>query len=97
VDYTQRFVEVEQRALDLPGEAPGKIGFNVNWGPYRLEITDPATGLTTRFPFTAGWSYDDDNRGLDARPVKVKLACCWWRPISCCTASPSMPSPPAPR
>lgn len=74
VDYTQRFVEVEQRALDLPGEAPGKIGFNVNWGPYRLEITDPATGLTTRFPFTAGWSYDDDNRGLDARPDKVKLA-----------------------
>ena len=56
------------------GEAPGKIGFHVNWGPYRLEITDPATGLTTRFPFTAGWSYDDDNRGLDARPDKVKLA-----------------------
>ncbi len=74
VDYTQRFVEVEERALDLPGEAPGRIAFNVNWGPYRLEINDPATGLTTRFPFTAGWSYDDDNRGLDARPDKVKLA-----------------------
>lgn len=74
VDFTQRFVEVEERALDLPGEAPGKIGFNVNWGPYRLEVTDPATGLTTRYPFTAGWGYDDDNRGLDARPDKVKLA-----------------------
>ncbi len=74
VDYTQRFVEVEERALDLPGETPGRIAFNVNWGPYRLEVTDPATGLTTRFPFTAGWSYDDDNRGVDARPDKVKLA-----------------------
>jgi alpha-2-macroglobulin len=74
VDFTQRFVEVEQKALDLPGEAPGRIGFNVNWGPYRLEITDPDTGLTTRYPFTAGWSYEDDNRGIDARPDKVKLA-----------------------
>lgn len=74
VDFTQRFVEVEQRALDLPGDTPGQIGFNVNWGPYRLEVTDPTTGLTTRYPFTAGWSYDDDNRGLDARPDKVKLA-----------------------
>ncbi|MCP5474906.1 MAG: alpha-2-macroglobulin family protein [Rhodanobacteraceae bacterium] len=74
VDFTQRFVEVEQRSLDLPGESPGSIGFNVQWGPYRLEITDPATGLITRYPFTAGWSYDDDNRGVDARPDKVKLA-----------------------
>lgn len=74
VDFTQRFVEVEQKSLDLPGEAPGRIAFNVNWGPYRLDITDPATGLTTRYPFTAGWSYDDDNRGVDARPDKVKLA-----------------------
>lgn len=74
VDYTQRFVEVEQRALDLPGENPGRIAFNVNWGPYRLDITDPVTGLTTRYPFTAGWSYADDNRGVDARPDKVKIA-----------------------
>ncbi len=74
VDYTQRFVEVEERALDLPGETAGRVAFNVNWGPYRVEITDPATGLTTRYPFTAGWSYDDDNRGVDARPDKVKLA-----------------------
>ena len=35
---------------------------------------DPATGLTTRYPFNAGWSWDDENRGLDARPDKVKLA-----------------------
>src|SRR5690606_27244977 len=33
-----------------------------------------ATGLTTRYPFRAGWSWDDQNRGLDARPDKVKLA-----------------------
>ncbi|MCC6594222.1 MAG: alpha-2-macroglobulin family protein [Xanthomonadales bacterium] len=74
VDYTQRFVEIEERMLDLPGETPARITFDVNWGPYRLEVSDPATGLVTRLPFTAGWSYEDDNRGLDARPDKVKLA-----------------------
>ncbi|WP_256843698.1 hypothetical protein, partial [Pseudomonas aeruginosa] len=34
---------------------------------------DPSTGLTSRYPFRAGWSWGDDNRGLDARPDKVKL------------------------
>src|SRR3546814_20840426 len=27
-----------------------------------------------RYPFRAGWSWNDDNRGLDARPDKVKLS-----------------------
>ncbi|MFO1494453.1 MAG: alpha-2-macroglobulin [Lysobacterales bacterium] len=74
VNYTQRFVEQAGQTLDLPDSGPGRLAFPVTWGPYRLEITDPATGLTTRLPFTAGWSYDDDNRGLDPRPDKVKLA-----------------------
>ncbi|MEO7062721.1 MAG: alpha-2-macroglobulin family protein, partial [Dokdonella sp.] len=41
---------------------------------YRVEVLDPATGLTTRLPFFAGWSWNDDNRGKEARPDKVKLA-----------------------
>lgn len=43
-------------------------------GDYRLEVFDPVTGLTMRYLFRAGWSWGDDNRGLDARPDKVKLA-----------------------
>ena len=46
----------------------------VEWGNYRIEIADPATGLTTRLPFFAGWSWNDENRGKEARPDKVKLA-----------------------
>lgn len=74
VNYTEHFVEQASQTLDLAGTRPGRLAFPVTWGPYRLEITDPATGLTTRLPFTAGWSYQDDNRGLDPRPDKVKLA-----------------------
>ncbi len=72
-DFTSRFETVETRTVDV-GTTPAKIAFPVQWGGYRLEVTDPATGLTTRYPFNAGWSWDDDNRGLDARPDKVKVA-----------------------
>ncbi len=46
----------------------------MEWGEYRVDVLDPATGLTMRYPFRAGWSWDDENRGLDARPDKAKLA-----------------------
>ncbi|TAA20870.1 alpha-2-macroglobulin family protein [Pseudoxanthomonas winnipegensis] len=72
-DYTQRFENVDTRTVDVGGDAV-RVDFPVEWGGYRLEVFDPATGLTTRYPFTAGWSWNDDNRGLDARPDKVKLS-----------------------
>ncbi|TAA07229.1 alpha-2-macroglobulin family protein [Pseudoxanthomonas winnipegensis] len=72
-DYTQRFENVDTRTVDVGGDAV-RLDFPVEWGGYRLEVFDPATGLTTRYPFTAGWSWNDDNRGLDARPDKVKLS-----------------------
>ena len=38
------------------GEA-ATINFPVEWGPYRLEINDPKTGLTTSCRFSAGWDW----------------------------------------
>jgi len=72
-DFTRRFENVETRTVEISGGA-ARIDFPVEWGEYRLDVFDPATGLTTRYPFRAGWSWGDDNRGLDARPDKVKLA-----------------------
>lgn len=72
-DFTRRYEDIQTRTLDV-GQAPQRIDFPVEWGDYRVDVFDPATKLTTRYPFTAGWSWDDDNRGLDARPDKVKLA-----------------------
>ena len=72
-NYTQRFENLGPKTIDI-GASATKIDYPVEWGGYRLEIFDPATGLTTRYPFNAGWSWDDENRGLDARPDKVKLA-----------------------
>lgn len=72
-DFTRRFQDIETRTLATGAQAV-RIDMPVEWGEYRLDVVDPSTGLTTRYPFTAGWSWDDSNRGLDARPDKVKLA-----------------------
>lgn len=72
-DFARRYEDVESREVNL-GDGAVRVDFPVEWGDYRIDVTDPATGLVTRYPFTAGWSWNDDNRGLDARPDKVKLS-----------------------
>ncbi|NLB59023.1 MAG: alpha-2-macroglobulin family protein, partial [Gammaproteobacteria bacterium] len=72
-DFTRRFEKVETRTVDA-GETAARFDFPVEWGEYRIDVEDPHTGLVMRYPFRAGWSWDDQNRGLDARPDKVKLA-----------------------
>ncbi len=72
-DFTRRFENKETRTLDSAATAV-KFDFPVEWGEYRVDVFDPVTGLTMRYPFRAGWSWGDENRGLDARPDKVKLA-----------------------
>src|SRR5690606_21856249 len=72
-DFTRRFEDVQVRTVNA-GATPVRVDFPVEWGEYRVDVFDPATKLTTRYPFRAGWSWGDDNRGLDARPDKVKLA-----------------------
>ena len=71
-DFTRRFENKDTRTVDA-GSAAATFDFPVEWGDYRVDVFDPATGLTSRHPFRAGWSGGDDNRGLDARPDKVKL------------------------
>jgi uncharacterized protein YfaS (alpha-2-macroglobulin family) len=73
-DYNQRYEDAETRDLSVEAGKALKFDVPVEWGNYRVEILDPATGLTTRLPFFAGWSWNDDNRGKEARPDKVKLA-----------------------
>ncbi|MEN1940608.1 alpha-2-macroglobulin [Luteimonas sp. MJ246] len=71
--HTSRFEVVETKAVDA-GQSAVRVDLPVEWGGYRVEVRDPETGLVTRYPFNAGWSWNDDNRGLDARPDRVKLA-----------------------
>ncbi|MCX7555236.1 alpha-2-macroglobulin [Xanthomonadaceae bacterium JHOS43] len=73
-DYTRRFVTEADATVNFDGATPAQFSARVKWGEYRLEVLDPATGLTMRYAFTAGWSWNNDNQGTDARPDKVKIA-----------------------
>lgn len=73
-DFTSRYQVVQTLNSQTQANGRAKISVDVEWGDYRLEVTDKQTGLITRYPFYAGWSWDDQNRGLDARPDKVKVA-----------------------
>lgn len=71
--YTELPQEADQRTLELPADAVARLDLAVEWGAYQLELKDEATGLTTRYAFNAGWGWEE-NKGLDPRPDKVKLA-----------------------
>ncbi|HHW4679039.1 MAG TPA: alpha-2-macroglobulin family protein [Xylella sp.] len=73
-DFTRRFENKETRTVNISGGTTTTLALQVEWGDYRLEVFDPSTGLTMRYLFRAGWSGGDDNRGVDARPDKIKLA-----------------------
>lgn len=73
MNFVSRFETVDERRLDVAEGERAQLSFPVEWGGYRLEITDPATQLTLRLPFEAGWGADAQDGG-EARPDKVKLA-----------------------
>ncbi|MCX7513251.1 alpha-2-macroglobulin family protein [Frateuria hangzhouensis] len=72
-DAHQRLQLIEEKDIDLAAGQRAHVEFPVEWGGYRLEVYDPQTQLTTVFPFFAGWSWEDENLGKEARPDKVKL------------------------
>ncbi|HET9484176.1 MAG TPA: alpha-2-macroglobulin, partial [Xanthomonadales bacterium] len=73
-DYVQRYETTHEQPLAIAAGQRAQVSFPVEWGNYRVEIEDPETKLVAKLPFQAGWGWDDDNRGTDARPDKVKIA-----------------------
>lgn len=65
---------IDEKDIDLKAGQHAQVDFPVQWGGYRLEVYDPETKLTTVFPFFAGYSWEDENLGKEARPDKVKVA-----------------------
>ena len=65
---------VAQGSLDYDGQEPARIAAEFKgWGSFRLEVTDPTTGLAASTRFWGGWG---EIAGADeeARPDKVELA-----------------------
>ncbi|WP_422011248.1 alpha-2-macroglobulin family protein [Roseateles sp.] len=61
---------VEARTLALTART--KVALPVRWGRYRLEVTDPETGLALRYGFYAGYGAQDAD-DIGNRPDRVQL------------------------
>lgn len=46
----------------------------MQWGPYRVEVEDPQTGMVSSLRFWAGYRWQDNTEGGAVRPDQVKLA-----------------------
>ncbi|MFO1251872.1 MAG: alpha-2-macroglobulin [Inhella sp.] len=62
---------VQSQSLDLAATRTPLL-LPVKYGRYRLELQDPATGLTARYRFYAGWGAQEAER-LGNRPDRVQL------------------------
>lgn len=58
--------------VSVPASGRGHLRVPVRYGRYRLEIADPATGLTQIYRFYAGWNAQQDE-AAGVRPDRVTL------------------------
>lgn len=70
--YTENDQLVYTGTVSVPASGRGHLRVPVKYGRYRLEIADPATGLTQIYRFYAGWSAQQDETA-GVRPDRVTL------------------------
>ncbi|CAM2152049.1 alpha-2-macroglobulin [Pararobbsia alpina] len=72
--YTENDQLAYTGSVSVPSTGRGHLRVPVKYGRYRLEITDPATGLTQIYRFYAGWSaQQDETAGMRPDRVALKL------------------------
>ncbi|WP_369960034.1 alpha-2-macroglobulin [Pseudomonas benzenivorans] len=72
--YNEKYLTLSEQPLRVAAGATAKVGFPVEWGPYRVEVVDADTGLLSSQRFWAGYRWQDNADGGAVRPDQVKLA-----------------------
>ncbi|WCE30353.1 alpha-2-macroglobulin family protein [Vibrio sp. SCSIO 43137] len=62
--------QIAKQALTL-AEAPKSVSYSVDWGDYRLKVTDLASGVESVYPFYAGWFQGYDQQ--KAKPEHLTI------------------------
>ncbi len=72
--YSEVSYPVYEDTLSLAAGGTVKMGADVKYGQYRLEVQDPDTGLTSKFRFHAGyWYVAGEEQKPTAKPDRVEL------------------------
>ncbi|TEW55359.1 alpha-2-macroglobulin family protein [Psychromonas sp. RZ22] len=75
-DVVKKEYVVNNRTLSFINQEPLKLSETVEWGDYRLELTDLSTQGKTTYRFRAGedWYYNWESNESTIRPDRVNLA-----------------------
>ncbi|MGE8417275.1 alpha-2-macroglobulin family protein [Pseudomonas sp.] len=73
-NFNEKFLTQSEETVNIKAGATARLNFQVEWGPYRVEVEDPATGLVSSERFWAGYRAQDNADGGAVRPDQVKLA-----------------------
>lgn len=73
-NFSQKDLVMDEQVINITKGTTAKLTYPVDWGYYRLEIENPATGLITSQQFRAGyWWQENTTEGGAVRPDQVKL------------------------
>ena len=72
--FNEKFLSLNEETLSIKKDSTAKISFPVEWGPYRVEVEDPSTGIVSSLRFWAGYRWQDNTDGGAVRPDQVKIA-----------------------
>jgi uncharacterized protein YfaS (alpha-2-macroglobulin family) len=73
-NYNEKMLNLAEETVKVAADGTAKVSFPVEWGPYRVEVEDPDTGLVSSLRFWAGYRWQDNADGGAVRPDQVKLA-----------------------
>ncbi len=73
-NFNEKFLTESEQTISVPAGSTHKLSFPVEWGPYRVEVEDPQTGVTSSLRFWAGYRAQDNADGGAVRPDQVRLA-----------------------
>ncbi|HKL82369.1 MAG TPA: alpha-2-macroglobulin family protein, partial [Desulfobacter sp.] len=71
--FNSQFYPVDRFDLDIPDQGKAQVTVPVEWGGYRIEIKNPATGLTSTKSIWAGWRPRGQGPKDMNRPDRVDL------------------------
>ncbi|MBX9753804.1 MAG: alpha-2-macroglobulin family protein, partial [Pseudomonadaceae bacterium] len=72
--FNEKYLNLSEENVTVAKGGTAKISFPVEWGPYRVEVEDPTTGMLSSLRFWAGYSWQDNTEGGAVRPDQIKLA-----------------------
>lgn len=72
--YNSKDIVMARTSVSVSKDQTTKVEFPVEWGAYRLEVSEPNQTNVTSSRFWAGYSWQDNTQGSGAvRPDQVKL------------------------